>query len=36
MTKGNDGTGNNVDRDEWKTPQWLFYEIFKKIKEEEE
>ena len=23
--KGNDGTGNNVDRDEWETPQWLFY-----------
>jgi hypothetical protein len=22
--KGNDGTGNNIERDEWKTPQWLF------------
>jgi len=24
MTKGNDGSGNNVDRDDWETPQWLF------------
>jgi len=22
--KGNNGTGNNVERDEWETPQWLF------------
>ena len=22
--KGNDGTGNKVDRDDWETPQWLF------------
>jgi len=22
--KGNNGTGNNVERDEWKTPKWLY------------
>ena len=22
--KGNDGTGNIVERDDWQTPQWLF------------
>jgi len=22
--KGNDGTGNNSDRDDWETPQWLY------------
>lgn len=22
--KGNDGSGNNIERDEWQTPQWLF------------
>lgn len=22
--KGNDGTGNTVERDDWHTPQWLF------------
>lgn len=22
--KGNDGTGNTIERDEWQTPQWLF------------
>lgn len=22
--KGNNGTGNTTDRDEWETPQWLF------------
>jgi len=22
--KGNDGTGNTIERDDWQTPQWLF------------
>ena len=22
--KGNNGSGNNIERDEWETPQWLF------------
>ena len=22
--KGNDGSGNNISRDDWETPQWLF------------
>lgn len=22
--KGNDGTGNNINRDDWETPQWLW------------
>ena len=27
--KGNNGTGNNTERDEWETPQWLFNELNK-------
>lgn len=30
--KGNNGTGNNVDRDEWGTPQWLFDKLNKQYK----
>jgi len=29
MSKGNDGTGNIEDRDDWQTPQWLFDKIDK-------
>jgi phage N-6-adenine-methyltransferase len=25
--KGNDGTGNTIDRDDWETPQWLFNKL---------
>lgn len=25
--KGNDGTGNVVERDDWQTPQWLFNKL---------
>ncbi len=27
--KGNDGTGNIVERDDWQTPQWLFDKLNK-------
>lgn len=27
--KGNDGTGNIVERDDWETPQWLFDKLNK-------
>ena len=25
--KGNNGTGNTIERDEWQTPQWLFNKL---------
>lgn len=31
MTKGNDGSGNNVSRDDWETPQWLFNKLEKEF-----
>lgn len=27
--KGNDGSGNNIERDDWETPQWLIKELSK-------
>ena len=30
--KGNDGTGNNISRDEWQTPQWLFDNLHSQYK----
>ena len=29
MSKGNDGSGNCIERDEWQTPQWLFDKLNK-------
>jgi hypothetical protein len=30
MTKGNDGTGNTILRDDWQTPKWLFDKLNKR------
>ncbi len=30
--KGNDGTGNVIERDDWETPQWLFDKLNKQYK----
>jgi len=29
INKANDGSGNNLERDEWQTPQWLFDKLNK-------
>lgn len=30
--KGNDGSGNNVERDVWETPSWIFEKLKKQFK----
>lgn len=30
--KGNNGTGNIIERDDWQTPQWLFDKLHKQYK----
>ena len=32
LSKANDGTGNNANRDDWETPQWLFDILNKQYK----